>query len=99
LPVEAHIEMVQQIIQFHLTAKQAKDICEKGVRDEGDDVDNQPSTQSLRLIKVMRDVDGEDPHHLATALLREEKNVHLARARLQNLMAFLQETDRYLGSE
>ena len=98
LPTEAHSEMIQQIVQFNLSVKQVKEICEQGDTDTNDD-DYKPNPSDMRLIKVMRSIDTQTPHELAQVLLREEKTVHLARARIQNMMEFLGRITQLLDQE
>jgi hypothetical protein len=100
LPLEVQIEMVQQVIQLGLTVRQVKEICEQGsVGKDGGDLDDKSSPQTAKLVKLMRGIDREDPTQLAQALLRDEPNIHLASARLQTLVQFLQRAGQYLGEE
>ena len=96
LPAEAQSEMVQQVIQFNLSAKQVKQICEQGETQDKTDQDEKPAAQDMRLIKVMRSIEKQTPNNLAQVLLREEKSVHLARARVQNMMEFLKQLNQLL---
>ncbi|MHB8624784.1 MAG: ParB/RepB/Spo0J family partition protein [Aggregatilineales bacterium] len=99
LPAEAQAEMVQQAIQFNLSAKQVKEICEQGGTEDNTDHDDKPAAPDLRLIKVMRSIDKQTPTSLAQALVREEKSIHLARARVQSMMEFLAQISQLLEAE
>ncbi|MHB8752831.1 MAG: ParB/RepB/Spo0J family partition protein [Aggregatilineales bacterium] len=100
LPAETHVEMVQQIIQFNLTTRQVKEIVEqKQDGDQQEDDKDKPSPRALKLVKLIRTIDQDVPSDFAQTLLREEKSVHLARARLQNAVAFLEEANRLLEGQ
>lgn len=99
LPVETHAEMLQQIVQFKLTIKQVKDIIERREDTQEDENIPKPSVRAGKLVKLMRTIDTESPHDLAAVLLKEEQNVHLARARVQAMVAYLHETSRLLDQE
>ena len=98
LPSEAQSEMVQQIVQYGLTGKQVKDIVEHtGNSDTSDD--EKPTASDSRLVKVMRNIERQTPESFVQTLVREEKSAHLARARLQNMMAFLKQVTQLLPEE
>ena len=99
LPAEAQFEMVQQIIQFNLSAKQVKEICDQGNTEGDTEPDEKPAAQDMRLIKVMRSIEKQTPNSLVQTLLREEKTVHLARARVQNMMEFLKQLNQLLEED
>lgn len=99
LPTESQAEMVQQVIQFKLSAKQVKDICEQGEAAGDGDNDEKPTPPDMRLIKAMRSIEKQTPVGLAQALVREEKSIHLAKARVQSMIAFLAQINRVLEEE
>jgi len=96
LPSEAQSEMLQQIVQFKLTGKQVKEIIEHNSTSE---LDDKPDAIDARLVKVMRAVERQTPEVFVQTLMREEKSTHLARARLQNMMAFLKQVGQLLPEE
>ena len=96
LPSEAQSEMLQQIVQFKLTGKQVKEIIEHNSTSE---LDDKPDAIDARLVKVMRAVERKTPEVFVQTLMREEKSTHLARARLQNMMAFLKQVGQLLPEE
>lgn len=93
---EAQTEMVQQIIQLKLTGKQVKAICEQESSDETEDGDEKTLASDLRLIRMMRSVERQNPQTLVRTLMREEKSVHFARARLETMMSFLKQASQLL---
>ncbi len=99
LPTEAQVEMVQQAVQFNLSAKQVKEICEPDGSEQDPDHDNRPAAPDMRLIKAMRSIDKQTPSSLAQALLHEEKSIHLARARVHSMMEFLVQINQVLEEE
>ncbi len=96
LPVEAHAEMVQQIVQLKLTGRQVREICEQCDPVEEDENTAKPSPYALKLIKLMRNVERETPQTFVQNLLREERNPHFAKAHLQNMLAFLTEAQNII---
>jgi len=95
LSVEDHAEMVKQIIQFDLSMKQVQSICEH-YGDEPDDDKVKPSKYAFQLVKLMRASDSAVPQDLAQVLLAQEKDVYLARARLQSLRKLLDDVEQQL---
>ncbi len=100
LPSESHAEMVRQIVQFGLTGRQVQEICAQELeKEEMTEPEEKVSPTAKRIIKLMKTFNQEAPDNLARALLHEEKNIQLARARLQAMLVFLQEVDQYLVGE
>ena len=99
LPSESQSEMVQQIITFSLSGRQVREIVEQHQIGDTENDTEKPSPHAMRLIKLMRTVDEETPNALVQTLLREERNVHLARARIETMIAFLQEANHLLGEQ
>lgn len=101
LPNEYHTELVRQIVDLNLTSKQVKEICEGSV----DEVDVNPTEEetisqaALRIARATRnsgDMSGAD---LARALMRQERDANLARARLQMIRRLLDEADKHLQGQ
>jgi hypothetical protein len=99
LPVDAHAEMVQQIVQLGLTGKQVREICGQANESSSEDEHYSPSPCSMRLIRSLYDVDRETPYEFACALRRKESNLHLAKARLEAMISFLQQAHEDLEAE
>ncbi len=95
LKSEDQVEMVRQIIQFNLSSKQVKDMCEQADSEQDSDEVSVPRA-TLQLVKLARSVDPASSQAFAHALLTQEKDVHLARARLEKLKQFIVEAEQYL---
>jgi hypothetical protein len=98
LPTESQAEMVRQIIQFGLTGRQILEICAQGLEKE-ETIETKPSPTAVRMVKLVNTFDQETPDNLARVLLQEENNIHIARAKLQAMIAFLQDVNQYLLEE
>jgi hypothetical protein len=101
MPVEFHIEILRQIKDFNLTSKQIKEICEIEETDVTQLENPNPtiSRQAMKLARMARasnETSGED---FARALIKQERDVHVARARLQMIRDLLDETEKYLSDE
>jgi hypothetical protein len=96
LEASAQAEMVRQIIQFGLTGRQIQEICEGELAERPDIPEDKPSPQAMRFVKLLRTLDRETPDNLAHVLLQQEKNVHLARARIQAMMKILEAVSQRL---
>ena len=97
---EYHAEILRQIIDFNLTSKQVKELC------EGDDLlgDNSDpleklSAQAVRVAKVAHSISSTNPQDIARALLHQEGDIAIARARLIALQKLLGEVESYLDRE
>jgi hypothetical protein len=96
LPIELHDEIVRQTIDLDLTSKQVQEICEGG-KDEGHSDDNeQLPAQALRLARITQITNKTTPQDLARALIRQEGDTGLARARLQAMHRLLSDTEKFL---
>ncbi len=97
LPQEYHAEIVRQIIDFNLSSKQVKELCESdGVATSEDDPHDKIPAAALKLAKVAQATNTTSPQDLARALLQQEGDVSLARARLQAMRRLLGETEKLL---
>ena len=98
LPPEDHVEMLQHIVQLGLTAKQAMELCSQDLPEIGLDAETLPR-HTRQLVKLIKSLPSSTPDGLATALLRQEGDPHLARVRLQRLRQFIDAAERYLSAE
>jgi hypothetical protein len=96
LPEEFHDEIVRQIIDLNLTSKQVKEICEGSTDDHQTDDEQLPS-QALRLARIAQISMKTSPQDLARALIQQEGDTSLARARLQAMRKLLSDTEKYLS--
>jgi uncharacterized protein YukE len=96
---EYHAEIVRQIIDFNLSTKQVKELCEgdgvQSLKDEVEDI----SPSALKIAKVTQTISTTTPQELARALMRQEGDASIARARLQAMRKLLGEVERYLTSD
>lgn len=96
---EYHAEIVRQIIDFNLSTKQVKELCEgdgvQSLKEEAEDI----SPSALKIAKVTQTISTTTPQELARALMRQEGDASIARARLQAMRKLLGEVERYLTSD
>jgi hypothetical protein len=95
-----HAEIVRQIIDFNLTVKQVKELCE-GDGSESDTTDplEKLPPAAIRMARVAQATNSTSAQDIARALIRQEGDVNIARARLQALHKLLIEAERYLTSD
>jgi hypothetical protein len=96
LPAEFHDEIVRQIIDMNLTSKQVKEICEGGADDDKTDDNEQLPSHALRLARIAQTSSKTTGEDLARALLGQEGDSSLARARLQAMRRLLSDAEKYL---
>ncbi|NUQ05119.1 MAG: ParB N-terminal domain-containing protein [Anaerolineae bacterium] len=97
-PQEYHAEIVRQIIDFNLSAKQVKEICEGDTAHQEKNMDD-VSPSAAKMAKVTQTISATTPQELARALMRQEGDASIARARLQAMQKLLGEAERYLKNE
>lgn len=96
---EYHAEIVRQIIDFNLSAKQVKEMCEgDGLHDTKDETEG-ISASARKMAKVTQAISTTTPQELARALMRQEGDAAVARARLQAMRKLISEAEQYLTSE
>ena len=98
LPQEFHTEIIRQIIDFNLTSKQVKELCAGDGLDAGnesDEVEHLPAS-AIKLAKIAQVSNTTTAQDLAQAMMRQEGDANLARARLQAMRKLLTEAERYL---
>jgi hypothetical protein len=98
-PVEYHAEIVRQIIAFNLSARQVRELCEGDGLQAGTDEAEDISPSALRMAKVTQTISATTPQELAQALMRQEGDASIARARLQAMRRLLGEAERYLTTD
>ncbi len=100
IATEYHAEVIRQIIDFNLTSKQVKELCEGETLDASqDDPVDKVSPAALKLAKVTQTINATTPQELARALMQQEKDAAIARARLQAMRKLISEAERYLSDE
>jgi len=97
---EYHAEIVRQIIDFRLTSKQAKELCEGESTDDGnEDPIEKISPAALKMAKATQNISATSPQELARALMQQEGDASVARARLQAMRKLISEAEHYLTTE
>ncbi len=101
LAPEYHVELVRQIVDLNLTSKQIKEICETGgVQEESDaQITETIPKPALQMAKFARNSAATSGQDLARALLQQDQNVHLARARIETMRRILDEAEQHLRDE
>ena len=98
-PVEYQAEIIRQIIDFNLSARQVKELCEgdsaEGTSDSASDI----SPAALKVAKMAQSINSTTPQELARALIHHEGDIAVALARLQAMRKLLNEAERYLTSD
>jgi hypothetical protein len=94
---EYHAEIVRQIIDFNLSSKQVKELCEGNDLDTNQDdlLDKLPAA-AVKLAKVTQSVSTTAAQDLARALMKQEGDAAVALARLHALQNLLTEAERFL---
>ncbi len=97
---EFHAEIVRQIIDFNLTSKQVKEICEgNGLETESDDSLDKLPAAAVKIAKVTQTLSTTSAQDLARALMHQEGDAAIARARLLALQKLITEAERYLVTD
>ncbi len=100
LPTEFHVEIIRQIIDFNLTSSQVKVLCESdGDPDTSSDEFDKLPPSALKIAKVAQNATTTSPQDVARALMRQEGDANIARARLQAMQKLLTEAEHYLASD
>lgn len=100
VPAEYHAEIMRQIIDFNLSAKQVKELCDSGNADQDDDdVRKDISPSAMKIAKVAQSTQVTSAQELARAVMLQEGDPAVAKARLQALRKLITEAERYLGAE
>jgi hypothetical protein len=99
LPDEYHTEIVRQIIDFNLTSKQVKELCESNdlETDEETDRDKLPAA-AIKMARVTQVINALSAQDIARALIQQEGDIATAQARLQALQKLLSEAQSYLNT-
>ncbi len=96
---EYHAEIVRQIIDFNLSAKQVKEICEGDGIHETKDTAADISPSAMKMAKATQAISATTPQELARALMRQEGDVSIARARLQAMRKLVSDAELYLAND
>lgn len=89
LPSDSQAEMVQHIIQFNLSGRQVREICER----QGDDIAELEAEtvrpHIRRFVKSMSKMNDDDLDACLNGILSEEQSPAMARARIDSTIEFL----------
>jgi hypothetical protein len=98
LSQEYHAEIVRQIIDFNLSSKQVKELSEgEGlISENNDDSFDKIPASAVKMAKITQATNLTSPQDFARALLQQEGDIHLARARLQAMRKLLGEAEKLL---
>ncbi|MCA0454056.1 MAG: ParB N-terminal domain-containing protein [Chloroflexi bacterium] len=100
LPSEFHIEIVRQIIDFDLSSKQVRDLCQSDDGNTNETDENEKlSPSAIKIARVTQTISATSAQDIARALLLQEGDLNMAKARVQAMYKLLLETERYLGNE
>ncbi len=84
LAPEFHMEVVQQIVDFNLTSKQVRDLCQAdSVETSEDNPLEKLSASAIKIARVAQSINTTSAQDLAQALIAQEGNRTVALARLQ----------------
>ena len=94
MPVEEHAEIVRHIVNFDLTAKQVREMCQHS--DEEAEPQLELPRHTRQLVKLMKSIGSSNPEDIARGLLDQEADIDVARARLNSLRRLIDEAQAYL---
>jgi hypothetical protein len=97
LAPEYHAEVVRQMIDLNLTAKQIKDLCEGDLLETVEEDREKIPASALKIAKAIQTTASVSAQDVAQALMRQEGDTNLARARLQAMRKLLTDAERYLA--
>lgn len=90
---EDQAELVRQIVDFNLTAKQVEELSK-------DDTENltQEEKELRKLARILRSTSEATPEALIKALMQEEPDIYAVRARLQRMRRVLEDAEAKLST-
>jgi hypothetical protein len=101
LDSEYHLELVRQVVDLNLTSKQIKEICETGDihTDDNSQASETIPRPALQMAKAVRNSATTTGQDFARALLQQDRNIHLARARIETMRRVLDDAEQHLRDE
>ena len=97
LSEEDHIEIVRQIIDFNLSSKQVKELCEGDhLEEDSSEMLEKLSPSAVKMARLTQTINLTSAQDLARALLHQERHAEIARARLQAMRKLLSEAETFL---
>jgi hypothetical protein len=100
IPAEYHMEIVRQIVDFNLTSKQVKELCNSDGLDgrDSEPVDKLPSA-AVKMAKITHSVTTTSAQDFVLALIQQEGDHAIALARLHAMRKLVLEAERLLSGE
>jgi hypothetical protein len=97
-PINLHVELVRQIIDFNLTSKEVKEICETDPDEESvsENIADRIPRQAMKIARILRTSSETSGYDFARALVKQERDVHIARARLEALRKLIDDAEQHL---
>ncbi len=100
IAAEYHAELLHQIIDFNLTAKQVKELCEgSDLQSDEENPVEKPPPAAMKMARATQSLGKLTAQDLARALMLQEADPAIARIRLQALKKLIVDTERLLVSE
>ena len=94
LEPQFHAEMVAQIVQFNLTVKQIQDRLKASSVEDIEVTAPQIPRAAKQFLKFLKVADEVSPSDFVSALIRQEKDMNVAYARLKSFHAYLAEIEQ-----
>ena len=97
LHAEYHAEIVRQIVDFNLTSKQVKELCQGDnlEKDSAASLDRLPPN-AIKLARITKASVSTTPQDLVRALVEQEGDVTIAAARLQAMRKLIDKAEHLL---
>jgi hypothetical protein len=99
LAKEFHGEIVRQIVDFNLSSKQVKELCEAGELPNDSDEEEHLPASAVKVARLTLAFNSTTPQDIAKAILRQEGDSSVAKAKLQALRRLLTEAENLLTTE
>ncbi len=93
LPPEQHYEIVRQTVDFNLTSKDVRALCEEPYSGNQEDTPAKIPSHARRFARSVLTGNDKEVQHLVWALVEAESNPEVVRIRLEG---FMQSLDNYL---
>jgi hypothetical protein len=91
-----HAEIVRQIVDFNLSSKQVRELCQSDGSEEKPIDEDQLPPSAIKVAKATQAINTTSPQDLARALIKQEGGIEMARARIQAMKRLITDVERYL---
>ncbi len=100
MPPEYHAELVRQIVDFNLSAKQVRELCEDNeMNEESEQAFEKLPASAIKIAKLTQIVSTFTANDIASALIRQEGDADIAFARLQALQRIVSDALKFLSAK